>query len=110
MERLLTLKGSTGFPIAISFCFFFLSYIFFHLSGNEAVLFLRLHLLQGIVAFHQGKTLESIKLLNQVKEEIQKLTINDGDLTQLIGLGNSNFKRRPLTDVSNIFIFFYHFV
>ncbi|EFX82641.1 hypothetical protein DAPPUDRAFT_223703 [Daphnia pulex] len=66
MERLLTLKGSTG---------------------NEAVLFLRLHLLQGVVAFHQGKTLESIKLLNQAKEEIQKLTINDGDLTQLIGLG-----------------------
>jgi hypothetical protein len=40
------------------------------------------------VAFHQGKTLESIKLLNQAKEEIQKLTINDGDLTQLIGLGD----------------------
>nr|CAH0109059.1 unnamed protein product [Daphnia galeata] len=68
MERLLTLKGSTG---------------------NEAVLFLRLHLLQGVVAFHQGKTLESVKLLNQAKEEIQKLTINDGDLTQLIGLGYS---------------------
>lgn len=55
------------------------------------MLFLRLHLLQGVVAFHQGKTLESVKLLNQAKEEIQKLTINDGDLTQLIGLGNNTF-------------------
>lgn len=68
MERLLTLKGTTG---------------------NEAVLFLRLHLLQGAVAFHQGKTLESIKLLNQANEELQKLAINDGDLTHLISLGYS---------------------
>lgn len=51
------------------------------------MLFLRLHLLQGVVAFHQGKTLESAKLLNQAKEEIEKLTINDGDLTHLIDFG-----------------------
>lgn len=90
MERLLTLKGSTGFSHSYFFLLFSSnsSYIPFSLSGNEAVLFLRLHLLQGVVAFHQGKTLESIKLLNQAKEEIQKLTINDGDLTQLIGLGD----------------------
>lgn len=63
--------------------------ILISLLGNEAVLFLRLHLLQGAVAFHQGKTLESTKLLNQANEELQKLAIKDGDLTQLISLGNN---------------------
>lgn len=68
MERLLTLKGTTG---------------------NEAVLFLRLHLLQGVVAFHQGKSFEASRLLHQAKDELSKLTINDNDLSQLLSLGKN---------------------
>lgn len=66
------------------------------------MLFLRLHLLQGAVAFHQGKTLESIKLLNQANEELQKLAINDGDLTHLISLGKS-IKKKNCVDVETVF-------
>lgn len=57
--------------------------------GNEGVLFLRLHLLQGVVAFHQGKTLEATRLLQQAKGELDKLSINDNDLSQLLSLGYS---------------------
>lgn len=39
------------------------------------------------MAFHQGKTLESSKLLNQAKDELQKLVVNDSDLTQLVSIG-----------------------
>ena len=66
MERLLTLKGTTG---------------------NEAVLFLRLHLLQGITSYHQGKTAQAVTMLNRAKMELEPLTINDDDLSELIALG-----------------------
>jgi len=66
MERLLELKGTTG---------------------NEAVLFLRLHLLQGVVAFHQGKSLEAMAILSSAEEELKKLSINDEDLSRLVDLG-----------------------
>ena len=56
--------------------------------GNEAVLFLRLHLLQGVVAFHQGRSLDANRILNQAKNELVKLSINDDDLSQLINLGS----------------------
>ena len=53
------------------------------------MLFLRLHLLQGVVAFHQGKTLEATRLLQQAKEELERLTLDDNDLSQLANLGYS---------------------
>lgn len=68
MERLLELKGTTG---------------------NEAVLFLRLHLLQGVVAFHHGKSLEAMRIFSMAEEELQRLTINDEDLSHLLNLGYS---------------------
>jgi len=57
--------------------------------GNEAVLFLRLHLLQGVVAFHQGKSLEATRIFIMAEEELKRLTINDEDLSHLLDLGTA---------------------
>lgn len=67
---------------------------------------MRLHLLQGVVAFHQGKTLEATQLLNQAKEELQKLSVSDADLTQLIGLGKLEF----VNFLNLFFLFFEHII
>ena len=53
------------------------------------MLFLRLHLLQGVVAFHQGKSLEAMRIFSMAEEELQRLTINDEDLSHLLNLGTS---------------------
>lgn len=50
-------------------------------------MFLRLHLLQGVVAFHQGKSLEATRIFNSAEEELKKATVNDEDLTRLLDLG-----------------------
>ncbi|KAI5733791.1 hypothetical protein M8J76_015957 [Diaphorina citri] len=51
LERLMTIKGSTG---------------------NEQALFMRLHLLQGIVAYHQSKIPECIALLDRAESYSEK--------------------------------------
>ena len=55
--------------------------------GNEAALFLRLHLLQGIVAFHQNKLQLAKQLFAQVESEMDQLRVDDSKLSQMIEFG-----------------------
>ncbi|KAF5282197.1 hypothetical protein FQR65_LT02894 [Abscondita terminalis] len=73
LERLIAVKGS---------------------PGNEAVLFLRLHLLQGIVLFHQNKRSESFKLLKKVEDELRVLKVDENSVIALMELGYSAAEAR----------------
>jgi len=68
LERLNTIKGSTG---------------------QEAALLMRLHLLQGIVAFHCGNEREAKLCLKKTKIESQLLEVNEQILIQLMEMGYS---------------------
>jgi len=58
-----------------------------HLAGNEAALFMRLHLLQAIVLFHQNKRQEASKLLARADSELSALKVDDHSLSTLMELG-----------------------
>ncbi|KAK5643497.1 hypothetical protein RI129_007342 [Pyrocoelia pectoralis] len=62
--------------------------------GNEAVLFLRLHLLQGIVLFHQNKRQEALQLFKQVERELQVLKVDESSIIILMELGYSAAEAR----------------
>jgi len=66
LDRLLTIKGSTG---------------------QEAALLMRLHLLQGIVAFHLGRENEARLLLKKVQIEAELLNVNEKFLDQIVEMG-----------------------
>lgn len=68
LERLAALKGSTG---------------------NESALLMRLHLLQGIVAFHQGRTREARPLLLKSQIEHSMLAVDENSLVEVAGMGYS---------------------
>lgn len=68
LERLVALKGS---------------------SGTEAALFLRLHLLQAIVFYHQGKFEEAKRLFNQVDSELNELKVDEQKVIGLMEFGYS---------------------
>jgi hypothetical protein len=66
MERVIALKGS---------------------SGWEAALYVRLHLLQGITSYHLGQIEKSRFYLNQAEAELGRLKISDESLVALINMG-----------------------
>jgi len=68
LERLEALKGSTG---------------------NESALLMRLHLLQGIVAFHQGRIREARPLLLKAQIEQTMLAVDENSLVEVAGMGYS---------------------
>ncbi|XP_033730373.1 NEDD8 ultimate buster 1-like, partial [Pecten maximus] len=80
MERLLAVKGG---------------------SGTELALFMRLHLLQGIVAFHQHEIQEANRLLGKAEEELQRLTVDGDKLTQVIQMGFKEREGRLALRVTN---------
>ncbi|XP_047115578.1 NEDD8 ultimate buster 1-like [Schistocerca piceifrons] len=73
LERLMLLKGTTG---------------------TEAVLFMRLHLLQAIVLYHKNKRTAAAALLKRVENEISNLKIDDASLGTLLELGYTNYEAR----------------
>ncbi|KAK4886374.1 hypothetical protein RN001_002645 [Aquatica leii] len=73
LERLIAVKGS---------------------PGNEAVLFLRLSLLQGIVLFHQNKRQEAFRLLKKVEDELKILKVDENSIIALMELGYSAAEAR----------------
>jgi len=66
MERVAALKGS---------------------KGSEQALITRLHLLQGIVAFHLGRDREAKLLLEKVTLEMQLLAVDEMDLMEIASMG-----------------------
>ena len=66
MERLAALKGS---------------------QGSELALMARLHLLQGVVAYHLGRDREARLLLEKVSTELQLLAVDEVDLMEIVSIG-----------------------
>lgn len=58
------------------------------MAGNEAALFMRLHLLQAIVKYHQNKRSEALRLLLQSEEELRSLKVDESSILALVELGN----------------------
>ncbi|XP_052243561.1 NEDD8 ultimate buster 1-like [Dreissena polymorpha] len=73
MERLMAVKGSTG---------------------EEQALFMKLHLLQGIVAFHQQRLEESARLLSRAEAELARLHIDEDKINTMMCLGYSEVESR----------------
>ncbi|GFG28527.1 hypothetical protein Cfor_03640 [Coptotermes formosanus] len=65
-----------------------------HCAGNEAALFMRLHLLQAIVLFHQNKRQEASKLLARADSELSALKVDDYSLSTLVELGYTAVEAR----------------
>ncbi|XP_071455442.1 NEDD8 ultimate buster 1-like [Hetaerina americana] len=66
LERLISLKGTTG---------------------NERALFFRLHLLQAIVSYHLGKSDVAKSLIQRADNEYKTLAVDDASLCQVIEVG-----------------------
>lgn len=66
LERVVALKGSTGW---------------------EAALFVRLHLLQAIAAYHLGQIEKSKFLIDRAEGELNRLRVSDDKLAELINMG-----------------------
>ena len=62
--------------------------------ANEQALYTRLHLLQGICAFHQGKRAQAKVLLEEVRKDIAKLEIDPDALAETIALGYTDREAR----------------
>ncbi|XP_047998416.1 NEDD8 ultimate buster 1-like [Leguminivora glycinivorella] len=56
-------------------------------DANERALMMRLHLLQGIVSFHQNKRDEARRLLEKAETELNSLRVDDGAVSALMELG-----------------------
>lgn len=56
-------------------------------DANERALMMRLHLLQGIVSFHQNKRDEARRLLEKAESELNSLRVDDGAVSALMELG-----------------------
>lgn len=70
-------------------------------SGNEAVLLMRLHLLQAIVAFHLNKVNLSQELLRKAESELRSLKVNPDDIVQIVALGKFRKKKNPYMKLPN---------
>ncbi|KAG8223390.1 hypothetical protein J437_LFUL002635, partial [Ladona fulva] len=73
LERLLVIKGATG---------------------NEAALFFRLHLIQAIVLYHEGKREEAARLLQRAEREYNVLKVDEDSMVNLMELGYSAYEAR----------------
>ncbi|KAK6165392.1 hypothetical protein SNE40_022327 [Patella caerulea] len=63
-------------------------------SGSEVALFMRLHLLQGVIAFHQHDFTKSSQLLKQAENDLKKLTVDPNLITQVMSMGFSERESR----------------
>lgn len=63
-------------------------------QGNEAALFMRLHLLQAIVHYHQNRRPEALQLLKKAQGELQGLKVDEDKLLMLFELGFSTAEAR----------------
>ncbi|KAL6077187.1 positive regulation of proteasomal ubiquitin-dependent protein catabolic process [Balamuthia mandrillaris] len=63
-------------------------------AGAELVLFVRLHLLEGIAAFHNGDISVAERAFNEAEKKLNILAINDEELVALVGMGFSDKEAR----------------
>lgn len=62
--------------------------------GNEAALFMRLHLLQAIVFYHQNQRNEALQLLHKAQMELRDLKVDEPKILMLVELGYSPAEAR----------------
>jgi len=58
-------------------------------TGNEEALMLRLDILQGIVAFHLGRTKEARIQLKKAGIQLQMLAVSESELMEVVSMGYS---------------------
>lgn len=58
-------------------------------AENEKLLIARLHLMKGILFFHQNRRAEALMLIEIAENEIQKLNVDDQSVNMLIEMGYS---------------------
>ncbi|CAH1788889.1 unnamed protein product [Owenia fusiformis] len=63
-------------------------------TGVELALFVRLHLLQAILAFHQNRMNDSRNLLEKAELELGKLHIDSDKMTELMTMGFTQHEAR----------------
>lgn len=63
-------------------------------ADNERALYLRLHLLQGIVAFHQGHRGRAAQILLGVEANLRDLDVPDDALAEVVALGYTDKEAR----------------
>lgn len=62
--------------------------------GNEKALFMRLHLLQGIMLYHQNRRVEAKKVLQRTRLELSALKIDETSICILVERGYSLLESR----------------
>lgn len=63
-------------------------------SGNEKALVLRLHLLQGVLYFHQNRRSEALQMLSMAENELRSLKVNENSLMMLMEMGYTSAEAR----------------
>lgn len=63
-------------------------------SGTQLALYMKLHLLQGIVAYHHHRITEANVLLRKAEEELKRLQIDGNQLSQMMVMGFSEREGR----------------
>uniref|UniRef100_A0A1E1W3D2 NEDD8 ultimate buster 1 n=1 Tax=Pectinophora gossypiella TaxID=13191 RepID=A0A1E1W3D2_PECGO len=63
-------------------------------AANERVLIMRLYLLQGIVAYHQNKRAEALRLFEKAEVELNALRVDENSVSALTELGWSRGQAR----------------
>jgi uncharacterized UBP type Zn finger protein len=64
-------------------------------SANKHVpIYVRLNLLKGILNYHKGKKKESKEYLDVANKELQKITIDEEKLTQVMTMGFTNMEAK----------------
>ncbi|KAK3754616.1 hypothetical protein QZH41_007921 [Actinostola sp. cb2023] len=58
-------------------------------TGREVALFVRLHTLQAVCAYHSGQYETAMSVLNKAENEMGRLRVGDSQLTQLVAMGFS---------------------
>jgi len=63
-------------------------------TGTEAALFVRLHLLQAVVAFHQRQNDVALSLLAKTESELNTLKTSEADMQQVMMMGFTESEAR----------------
>ncbi|KAL3854064.1 hypothetical protein ACJMK2_013345 [Sinanodonta woodiana] len=70
-------------------------------TGTQLALYVRLHLLQGIVAFHQHNIPQAHHYIQQAEQELNRLDVDGATLTEVMTMGFSEREARLALRASN---------
>lgn len=70
-------------------------------SNQEQAVFMRLHLLQGVLAYYKGETEKSKNIFNQAEEELNRLKVDEKAMLTVMEIGYSEVEARMALRFSN---------